>query len=56
MYHMIRTCIWTKENKSTEGCPKLKRSVDMTSSGMNSLNVKSQMGQDQVSGGEINLS
>ena len=44
-----------KQNRSTEGCSKLKRSVDMTSSGKNGLNIrtkcKSQMGQDQVSGG-----
>ena len=44
-----------KQNRSTEGCSKLKRSVDMTSSGRNGLNIrtnaqKSQMGQDQVSG------
>ena len=42
------------QNRSTEGCSKFKRSVDMTSSGKNDLNIrkicKSQMGQDQVSG------
>ena len=27
-----------KQNRSTEGCSKLKRSVDMTSSGKNDLN------------------
>ena len=30
----------TKENRSTEGCSKLKRSVDMTSSGKNGLNIR----------------
>ena len=44
-----------KQNRSTEGCSKLKRSVDMTSSGKNGLNIRTnaspQMGQDQVSGG-----
>ena len=29
-----------KQNRSTEGCSKLKRSVDMTSSGKNSLNIR----------------
>ena len=29
-----------KQNRSTEGCSKLKRSVDMTSSGMNGLNIR----------------
>ena len=29
-----------KENRSTEGCSKLKRSVDMTSSGKNGLNIR----------------
>ena len=29
-----------KQNRSTEGCAKLKRSVDMTSSGKNGLNIK----------------
>ena len=29
-----------KQNRSTEGCPKLKRSVDMTSSGKNGLNIR----------------
>ena len=28
------------ENRSTEECPKLKRSVDMTSSGKNGLNIR----------------
>ena len=28
-----------KQNRSTEGCSKLKRSVDMTSSGKNGLNI-----------------
>ena len=47
------------QNRSTEGCSKLKRSVDMTSSGKNGLNIrtkcKSQMGQDQVSVCAINI-
>ena len=29
----------TKQNRSTEGCSRLKRSVDMTSSGKNGLNI-----------------
>ena len=29
-----------KQNRSTEGCSKLKRSVDMTSSGENGLNIR----------------
>ena len=29
-----------KQNKSTEGCSKLKRSIDMTSSGKNGLNIR----------------
>ena len=29
-----------KQNRSTEGCSKLKRSVDMTSSGKNCLNTR----------------
>ena len=47
------------QNRSTEGCLKLKRSVDMTSSGKNGLNIRanasSKVGQDQVSGGVIVL-
>ena len=31
---------FTKQNRSTEGCSKLKRSVDMTSSGKNGLNIR----------------
>ena len=30
----------TKQNRSTERCSKLKRSVDMTSSGKNGLNIR----------------
>ena len=52
------TAVYLKQNRSTEGCSKLKRSVDMTSSGKNGLNIRtnaspglSQIGQDQVSGG-----
>ena len=29
-----------KQNRSTEGCSKLKRSIDMTSSGKNGLNIR----------------
>ena len=32
--------LYTKQNRSTEGCSKLKRSVDMTSSGKNGLNSR----------------
>ena len=43
-----------KQNRSTEGCPKLKRSVDMKCSGKNGLNIRTnaspKWGQDQVSG------
>ena len=37
-----RSCVWPfwKQNSSTEGCSKLKRSVDMTSSGKNGLNIR----------------
>ena len=31
---------WVKQNRSTEGCSKLKRSVDMTSSGKNGLKIR----------------
>ena len=31
---------FSKQNRSTEGCSKLKRSVDMTSSGKNGLNIR----------------
>ena len=30
----------SKQNRSTEGCSKLKRSVGMTSSGKNGLNIR----------------
>ena len=44
-----------KQNRSTEGCSKLRRSVDTTSSGKNGLNIRTnaspKMGQDQVSRG-----
>ena len=30
----------SKQNRSTEGCSKLKRSVDMTSPGKNGLNIR----------------
>ena len=32
--------LYTKQNRSTEGCSKLKRSVDITSSGKNGLNIR----------------
>ena len=38
-----RIVIWslkTKQNRNTEGCSRLKRSVDMTSSGKNGLNIR----------------
>ena len=44
-----------KQNRNTEGCSKLKRSVDMTNSGKNGLKIRTnaspKWGQDQVSGG-----
>ena len=44
----------SKQNRSTEECSKLKRFVDMTRSGKNGLNIRTnaspKMGQDQVSG------
>ena len=33
-----------KQNRSTEGCSKLKRSEDMTSSGKNGLNIRKNAG------------
>ena len=38
-YVAISTMI-EKQNRSTEGCSNLKRSVDMTSSGKNGLNIR----------------
>ena len=35
-----RSCGSLKQNRSTEGCSKLKRSVYMTSSGKNGLNIR----------------
>ena len=32
--------VYSKQNRSTEGCSRLKRSVDMTSSGKNGLNIR----------------
>ena len=32
--------MFVRQNKSTEGCSKLKRSADITSSGMNCLNIR----------------
>ena len=44
-----------KQNRSTEGCSRLKRSVDMTSSGKNGLNIRTNASpkwdRTQVSGG-----
>ena len=37
-YHW--TCVGVKQNRSSEGCWKLKRSVDTTSSGKNGLNIR----------------
>ena len=36
----VHTSVYDKQNRSTEGCSKLKRSVDMTSSGKNDLNIR----------------
>ena len=38
----IRSCVKNicKQNRSTEGCSKLKRSEDVTSSGKNGLNIR----------------
>ena len=36
----LRFIMFPKQNRSTEGCSKLKRSVDMTSSGKNGLNIR----------------
>ena len=33
-------CVLEEQNRSTEGCSRLKRSVDMTSSGKNGLNIR----------------
>ena len=39
--HYITKCLaFPKQNRSTEGCSKLIRSVDMTSSGKNGLNIR----------------
>ena len=38
--------IYYKQNSSTEGCSKLKRSVDMTSSGKNGLNIRTMQVQN----------
>ena len=40
LFHRICFIVTTKQNRSTEGCSKLKRSVDMTSVGMNGLNIR----------------
>ena len=37
---LISSIFLYKQNRSTEGCSKLKRSVDMTSSGKNGLNIR----------------
>ena len=39
MYYHMSICIH-KQNRSIEGCSKLKRSVDMTGSGKNGLNIR----------------
>ena len=36
----VYTPVFVKQNRSTEGCSKLIRSVDMTSSGKNGLNIR----------------
>ena len=55
LFISIRNGTVYKQNRSTEGCLKLKMSVDMTNSGKNGLNIRTnaspKMGQDQVSGG-----
>ena len=38
--HKILKYAYLKQNRSTEVCPKLKRTVDMTSSGMNGLIIR----------------
>ena len=38
-YNKLKYLIIMKHNRSTEGCSKLKRSVDMTSSEKNGLNI-----------------
>ena len=38
--HVQRISCRDKQNRSTEGCLKLKRSVNMTSSGKNGLNIR----------------
>ena len=37
---LVSTIWFKKQNRSTEGCSKLKRSVDMTRSGKNGLNIR----------------
>ena len=37
---VVYSRIFLKQNRSTQGCSKLKRSVDMTSSGKNGLNIR----------------
>ena len=53
MYFWYQCIHWYKEQNSTEGCSKLKSSVDMTSSGKNGLNIRTNASprQDQMSGG-----
>ena len=36
----IHVQMYVKQNRNTEGCSKLQRSVDMTSSGKNGLNIR----------------
>ena len=38
--HFFQLLYLSKQNRSTGGCSKLKRSVDMTNSGKNGLNIR----------------
>ena len=40
VHQFQRYDLYKEQNRSTEGCSKLKRSVDMTSSGKNGLNIR----------------
>ena len=44
LFHLSKLLVFYrntfKQNRSTEGCSKLKRSVDMTTSGKNGLNIR----------------
>ena len=39
-FYSFKLAKFGRQNRSTEGCSKLKRSVDMTSSGKNGLNIR----------------